>query len=96
MIICIFALKNNMIRIVQLSLLGSILSNMLLVLGSAFLFGGLAHPKKAQTFRKVRYSGTFFPVFVNELMVEVQSPFWVYRRNKVMDRNECARLCFMD
>ncbi|KAH8974491.1 hypothetical protein BDL97_01G104600 [Sphagnum fallax] len=52
MIICIFALKNNMIRVVQLSLLGSILSNMLLVLGSAFLFGGLAHPKKAQTFRK--------------------------------------------
>ncbi|KAH9575175.1 hypothetical protein CY35_01G098000 [Sphagnum magellanicum] len=52
MIICIFALKNNMIRVVQLSLLGSILSNMLLVLGSAFLFGGLAHPKKTQTFRK--------------------------------------------
>ncbi len=53
MIICIFALKNNMIRVVQLSLLGSILSNMLLVLGCAFLFGGLAHPTKDQKFRKV-------------------------------------------
>jgi Ca2+:H+ antiporter len=52
MIICIFALKNNMIRVVQLSLLGSILSNMLLVLGCAFLFGGLAHPTKDQKFRK--------------------------------------------
>lgn len=33
MIVCIFALKSNQLRVVQLSLLGSILSNMLLVLG---------------------------------------------------------------
>jgi calcium/proton exchanger cax len=38
MIICIMALRKNMIRVVQLSLLGSILSNMLLVLGCAFAF----------------------------------------------------------
>jgi Ca2+:H+ antiporter len=31
-------------RVVQLSLLGSILSNMLLVLGTAFFVGGLRHP----------------------------------------------------
>ena len=31
---------NNMIRVIQLSLLGSILSNLLLVLGCAFLLGG--------------------------------------------------------
>ncbi|KAH9539405.1 hypothetical protein CY35_15G056500 [Sphagnum magellanicum] len=42
-IICVFALKDDMIRVVQLSLLGSILSNMLLVLGCAFFFGGLVH-----------------------------------------------------
>lgn len=35
-IICVMALRKNMIRVVQLSLLGSILSNMLLVLGCAF------------------------------------------------------------
>ncbi|KAJ7555800.1 hypothetical protein O6H91_05G055600 [Diphasiastrum complanatum] len=52
MIISIFALRNGMIRVVQLSLLGSILSNMLLVLGCAFFFGGLAHPRKDQKFNK--------------------------------------------
>lgn len=53
MIICIMALRKNMIRVVQLSLLGSILSNMLLVLGCAFFFGGLKHPQKDQKFNKV-------------------------------------------
>lgn len=52
LIICVFALRNGMIRVVQLSLLGSILSNMLLVLGCAFLFGGLANNKKEQKFDK--------------------------------------------
>lgn len=47
-----FALKlaktkgSSYLRIVQLSLLGSILSNLLLVLGSAFLVGGIVHPSQ--------------------------------------------------
>eukprot|EP00803_Ostreobium_quekettii_P009998 evm.model.scf_3183.2 EVM.evm.TU.scf_3183.2 scf_3183:3245-10191(-) len=50
-IICGFALaeaKNNstFLRVVQLSLLGSVLSNLLLVLGSAFLVGGIVHPSQ--------------------------------------------------
>lgn len=52
MIISIYALKNGMIRVVQQSLLGSILSNMLLVLGCAFLMGGIVHHKKEQSFNK--------------------------------------------
>ncbi|KAJ3673680.1 hypothetical protein LUZ60_005672 [Juncus effusus] len=52
MIISIYALKNGMIRVVQQSLLGSILSNMLLVLGCAFFAGGLTHPHKDQVFNK--------------------------------------------
>ncbi|KAF7843163.1 vacuolar cation/proton exchanger 2-like [Senna tora] len=51
MIISIYALKNGMIRVVQQSLLGSILSNMLLVLGCAFFTGGIVH-KKVQVFNK--------------------------------------------
>mmetsp|Transcript_50152 Transcript_50152/g.95806 ORF Transcript_50152/g.95806 Transcript_50152/m.95806 type:complete len:435 (-) Transcript_50152:311-1615(-) len=43
MIVSVFALKAGMIRVVQLSLLGSMLSNMLLVLGCAFFFGGLKY-----------------------------------------------------
>lgn len=52
MIISIFALRSGLIRVVQLSLLGSILSNMLLVLGCAFFFGGLVHSRKEQKFNK--------------------------------------------
>ncbi|WCJ32538.1 Vacuolar cation/proton exchanger 5 [Euphorbia peplus] len=52
LIIAIYALKSNMIRVVQLSLLGSILSNMLLVLGCAFFCGGLVHHQKEQVFNK--------------------------------------------
>lgn len=48
-IISMYALKNGMIRVVQQSLLGSILSNMLLVLGCAFFCGGI-HSKKIQVF----------------------------------------------
>ncbi|KAL3632833.1 Vacuolar cation/proton exchanger 2 [Castilleja foliolosa] len=52
MIISMFALKNGMIRVVQQSLLGSILSNMLLVLGCAFFCGGIVHNQKVQIFNK--------------------------------------------
>uniref|UniRef100_M4FE64 Vacuolar cation/proton exchanger n=1 Tax=Brassica campestris TaxID=3711 RepID=M4FE64_BRACM len=52
LIISIFALKNGMIRVVQLTLLGSILSNMLLVLGCAFFCGGLVFHQKDQVFDK--------------------------------------------
>ncbi|KAJ7962709.1 Vacuolar cation/proton exchanger [Quillaja saponaria] len=52
MIISIYALKNGMIRVVQQSLLGSILSNMLLVLGCSFFCGGIIHNKKVQHFNK--------------------------------------------
>ncbi|KAG2575288.1 vacuolar cation/proton exchanger 3-like [Panicum virgatum] len=52
MIIAIYALKNGMIRVVQQSLLGSILSNMLLVLGCAFFAGGIIHRNKDQVFSK--------------------------------------------
>lgn len=47
-IVAISALSRGLFRLVQLSLLGSILSNMLLVLGCAFFCGGLYH--KTQDF----------------------------------------------
>ncbi|XP_040990614.1 vacuolar cation/proton exchanger 5-like isoform X2 [Juglans microcarpa x Juglans regia] len=52
LIISIYALRSGLIRVVQLSLLGSILSNMLLVLGCAFFCGGLVFHKKEQLFNK--------------------------------------------
>lgn len=41
--VSIVALKDGQIEIVQASMLGSILSNLLLVMGMCFLFGGLVH-----------------------------------------------------
>ncbi|XP_038692469.1 vacuolar cation/proton exchanger 3-like isoform X1 [Tripterygium wilfordii] len=52
LIISILALRNGMMRVVQQSLLGSILSNMLLVLGCAFFSGGLVVRKREQVFNK--------------------------------------------
>nr|GME08900.1 vacuolar cation/proton exchanger 3-like [Ipomoea batatas] len=47
-----YALNRGMMRVVQQSLLGSILSNMLLVLGCAFFAGGLVYSHKEQVFNK--------------------------------------------
>ncbi|KAK4275170.1 hypothetical protein QN277_018299 [Acacia crassicarpa] len=50
MIIALLALRKNKINVVKFSLLGSILSNLLLVLGSSLLCGGLANLKKEQRY----------------------------------------------
>ena len=50
MLVSVFALRNGMIDVVQNSLLGSILSNLLLVLGFSFLLGGIKY--KDQTFNQ--------------------------------------------
>ncbi|CAL9110976.1 unnamed protein product [Musa textilis] len=83
MIIAIYALKNGMIRVVQQSLLGSILSNMLLVLGCAFFAGGVVHSKKDQIFNKAAAAvnsglllmavmGLMFPAVLHFTHSEVQ------------------------
>lgn len=41
--ICLFALKANQVAVVQAALIGSILSNLLLVMGLAFVVGGLKY-----------------------------------------------------
>lgn len=48
-IISVFAIRAGLLRVVQVSLLGSILSNLLLVLGCSFYVGGIR-------FRECRYS----------------------------------------
>lgn len=71
MIVSIFALKNGLLRIVQLSLIGSVYSNLLLVQGSAFLIGGLKYTQQkfSQAAAKTNVAllllsvmGLFFPM----------------------------------
>lgn len=52
LIIAILALQQRKINVVKYSLMGSILSNLLLVLGSSLFCGGLANLKKEQRFDK--------------------------------------------
>lgn len=44
MLLCVSGIRNNQIIVVQCTLLGSILSNLLLVMGCAFLAGGMFYP----------------------------------------------------
>ncbi|XP_061369228.1 vacuolar cation/proton exchanger 3-like isoform X1 [Gastrolobium bilobum] len=50
LIIAIFALSDNKIAVVKYSLLGSILSNLLLVLGTSLFCGGLANLRREQKY----------------------------------------------
>ncbi|KAJ3692276.1 hypothetical protein LUZ60_012626 [Juncus effusus] len=52
LIIALLALQNDKIEVLKWSLLGSILSNLLLVLGSSFLFGGLSNFSKERPFHR--------------------------------------------
>uniref|UniRef100_A0A0R0EXA6 Sodium/calcium exchanger membrane region domain-containing protein n=1 Tax=Glycine max TaxID=3847 RepID=A0A0R0EXA6_SOYBN len=89
LIISIYALKSGMTRVVQLSLLGSILSNMLLVLGCAFLCGGIVNHKKEQVFNKAAASvnsglllmavmGILFPAVLHYTHTELKSQRSLY------------------
>lgn len=49
LIVSIVALKDNQIEVVQASMLGSILSNILLVMGMCFLLGGIVHRRDKET-----------------------------------------------
>lgn len=53
LIIAILALAHNKVAVVKYSLLGSILSNLLLVLGSSLFCGGIANIRRDQRFDRV-------------------------------------------
>jgi Ca2+:H+ antiporter len=50
--VCVFALRQGLTKVVQAAIIGSILSNILLVLGAAFVVGGLRHGR--QSFNAIR------------------------------------------
>ncbi|KAG6433773.1 hypothetical protein SASPL_105390 [Salvia splendens] len=52
LVIAIFALIQNKVAVVKYSLLGSVLSNLLLVLGSSIFCGGIANISKEQKFER--------------------------------------------
>lgn len=82
----IIALRNNEIRIVQASMLGSILSNILLVLGCCFFVGGIRY--KEQTFNSTVAStmSSLMTVATSSLIIPA-TLYAVMSENKSQDDN---------
>lgn len=71
LIIFIIALVKNEIRIVQASLIGSILSNLLLILGMAFLLGGLRYREQIYNSTVTQMSACLLSLSVTSLLLPV-------------------------
>ena len=77
--ICIFSLKAGLVDVVRAALVGSILANLLLVLGLAFLVGGLRHGTQQLGSERARTIVTLMVLSVTAMAVpsiahEVHSP----------------------
>jgi Ca2+:H+ antiporter len=71
LIIFIIALVKNEIQIVQASLLGSILANLLLILGMAFLLGGLRYREQIYNSTVTQMSACLLSLSVMSLLLPV-------------------------
>jgi len=69
MIIAIVALSKNLVRVVQTSMLGSILSNLLFVLGFCFLLGGWGKDKQEFNFTAAQTGASMLSMVVLALML---------------------------
>ena len=71
LIIFIIALTKDEIRIVQASLIGSILANLLLILGMCFLFGGLRFREQIYNSTVTQMSACLLSLSVTSLLLPV-------------------------
>lgn len=76
LIIFIIGLAKNEIRIVQAALLGSILANLLLILGMAFLLGGLRFQEQLYNNTVTQMSACLLSLSVVSLLLPVSSPLF--------------------
>ena len=72
LIIFIIALVKNEIRVVQASLIGSILANLLLILGMAFLIGGLEFQEQVYDSTVTQMSACLLALAVLSLLIPVR------------------------
>jgi Ca2+:H+ antiporter len=75
-VVAIQALLADEIRVVQASMLGSIFSNLLLVLGSCFFFGGLFH--KEQSFNSTAATANMGLLALSSIALVLPTPFAEY------------------
>mmetsp|Transcript_417 Transcript_417/g.547 ORF Transcript_417/g.547 Transcript_417/m.547 type:complete len:552 (+) Transcript_417:85-1740(+) len=75
-VVSIQALRADQIRVVQASLMGSVLSNLLLVLGTCFLFGG--YNRKEQLFNQTAAKANCSLLLLSSLSLILPTPLGVY------------------
>ena len=69
LIIFIIALVKNEIRIVQASIIGSVLANLLLILGMAFVLGGLRYREQIYNSTVTQMSACLLSLSVTSLLL---------------------------
>lgn len=92
LIIFIIALAKNEIRIVQASILGSILANLLLILGMAFLLGGLRFREQVYNSTVTNMSACLLSLCVMSLLLPVchlATHLESYHTDPLTDRFPC-------
>ena len=85
LILSIAALKANLIRIIQISLLGSILSNLLLVLGFCFMFGGLKFTEQTFSEFSASTSASMLCITVFSLVIPAAFKAQMHLTSQPMD-----------
>ncbi len=75
-VVAIQALLADEVRVVQASMIGSIFSNLLLVLGCCFFFGGLIH--KEQQFQSMTATANMSLLALSSIALVLPTPFAAY------------------
>jgi Ca2+:H+ antiporter len=75
--ICLFSLKHGLVDVVRAALVGSILANLLLVLGLAFVAGGLRHGTQQLGSARARVSTVLMLLSVTAMSIPSVA-FWIH------------------
>ena len=75
--ICLFSLKRGLVDVVRAALVGSILANLLLVLGLAFVAGGLRHGTQQLGSSRARVSTVLMLLSVTAMSIPSVA-FWIH------------------
>jgi Ca2+:H+ antiporter len=90
LIIAIFALRAGLVNVVKASITGSILGNMLLVLGASFLAGGLKYPKQSFNPTAAGMSATLLALSAIGLLVPAVFHFHLHLFHEHADEQELS------
>lgn len=86
LIVAILALVDNQVVIVQTSLIGSMLSNLLLVMGMCFFFGGLNRLEQHFNVVVAQTAASLLALAVGSLIIPTAFHNWSHGRRAALHR----------